>query len=82
MGLLRNLRRFAPKAKQLAEDNADKISENVDKVTDKINERTGGKYRDKLDKVDDAAKKFAERSGPDTGHSGDDPADGDGPRPS
>ena len=40
------------KVKKLAGDNADKISEGVDKATDIIDEKTGGKHTDKLDQVD------------------------------
>jgi hypothetical protein len=47
------------KAKSLALKNKDKISSTVTKATDKIDAKTGGKYADKLKKVDDAAKKFA-----------------------
>ena len=47
------------KAKKLAEDNKDKIADGVDKATDVVDDKTGGKYTDQLDKVDDAAAKFA-----------------------
>jgi hypothetical protein len=47
------------KAKGLALKNKDKISSTVSKATDSIDKKTGGKYADKLKKVDDAAKKFA-----------------------
>lgn len=57
MGLL-NKRNIA-KAKALAEKNKDKIASSVTKATDAIDKKTGGKHRDKLQKIDDAAKKFA-----------------------
>ncbi len=57
MGLL-NKRNIA-KVKSLAEKNKDKIAENVTKATGAIDAKTGGKYADKLKKVDDAAKKYA-----------------------
>ena len=57
MGLL-NKRNIA-KAKALAEKNKDKIASGVNKATDAIDKKTGGKHRDKLQKIDDAAKKFA-----------------------
>ena len=57
MGLL-NKRNIA-KAKALAEKNKDKIATNVNKATSAIDKKTGGKYADKLKKVDDAANKFA-----------------------
>lgn len=53
----------ADKVKGLAEKNAGKIAQGVDKATDAVNRKTGGKYADKLKKVDDAAQKFAEDSG-------------------
>ncbi len=57
MGLL-NKRNIA-KAKALAEKNKDKIATNVTKATSAIDKKTGGKYADKLKKVDDVAHKFA-----------------------
>ena len=51
------------KAKQLAEKNAAKLAKGVDKATDTVNKKTGGKYADKLQKVDEAANKFARKSG-------------------
>jgi len=57
MGLL-NKKNIA-KAKALAEKNKDKIASGVNKATDKIDQKTGGKHTDKLKKLDDAAKKFA-----------------------
>lgn len=47
------------KAKKLAEDNADKVADGVDKATDVVDDKTGGKYSDHLEKVDEAAEKFA-----------------------
>jgi hypothetical protein len=64
-------KRNIDKAKRLAEKNAAKIAEGVDKATDAVNKKTGGKYADKLEKVDQAAHKFAgsnatpDASGPD-----------------
>lgn len=39
------------KAKKAATDNADKVEEVVDKAADLIDEKTGGKYSDKLDQA-------------------------------
>ena len=47
------------KAKGLLNQNKDKVAEGVDKATDVVDDKTGGKYTDQLDKVDDAAAKFA-----------------------
>ena len=47
------------KAKKLADDNKDKIADGVDKATDVADSKTGGEHTEHLDKVDDAAAKFA-----------------------
>lgn len=47
------------KAKALAEKNKDKIASSVNKATDAIDKKTGGKHTDKLKKIDDAAQKYA-----------------------
>jgi hypothetical protein len=47
------------KAKKLVEGNKDKAAEGVDKATDVADSKTGGKHSEHLDKVDDAADKFA-----------------------
>jgi len=49
------------KVKMLAEKNKDKVADGVDKATDAIDSKTGGKYTDKLQKVDDAAAKYANK---------------------
>lgn len=58
------------KAKSLAEKNKAKIAEGVNKATDAIDKKTGGKHHDKLRKIDDAAKKYAGTA------ADDDPANG------
>jgi MT0933-like antitoxin protein len=58
MGLL-NAKNIA-KARALAEKNKDKIAAGVNKATEAIDKKTGGKHTDKLKKIDDAAKKFAD----------------------
>ncbi len=50
------------KFKKMATDNKDKVADGVDKATDVIDEKTGGKHTEHLDKADDAAAKFAGRS--------------------
>ena len=60
MGLFN--KRNLDKAKKLAEKNAAKIAGGVDKATDVVNKKTKGKYADKLEKVDQAAHKFAGQS--------------------
>jgi hypothetical protein len=46
-------------AKKFAMKNKEKIAAGVDKATDVIDKKTGGKHADKLKKVDDAAAKFS-----------------------
>jgi hypothetical protein len=46
------------KAKKLAEAHADKVSAAIDKVADVVDDKTGGKYADKIDKGAKAAKGF------------------------
>ena len=47
------------KIKNLANKNKDQVSSGVDKATDVVDSKTGGKHTDNLQKVDDAAAKFA-----------------------
>jgi hypothetical protein len=46
------------KAKKLAEEHADKVEQAIDKVADVVDDKTGGKYADKIDKGAEAAKGF------------------------
>ena len=46
------------RAKELADKHADKVEGAIDKVADVVDEKTGGKYADKIDKGVDAAKGF------------------------
>ena len=46
------------RAKELAEEHADKVGDAIDKVADVVDDKTGGKYSDKIDKGADAAKGF------------------------
>ena len=76
MGLLRNVRRLATpeniaKAKGAVAKNADKITDTVGKATTAIDGRTGGKYRDKLDKVEDTVARNLDKA----------KDEGDDPRP-
>ena len=77
MGLLNSVRKLAnkqniDKAKGLAAKNADKISGAVDKATSTIDQKTGGKYKDKLDKVNRAVDDNLEKlkDDPDEGAGG------------
>ncbi len=51
------------KAKKLAEDNADKLDDAVDKVADVADDRTGGKFADQIEKGAEAAKGLADKIG-------------------
>ncbi|MET0197193.1 antitoxin [Rhodococcus sp. RS1C4] len=57
MGFADNLKGIVDKGKELAAENSDKIEDVVDKAGDFIDDKTGGKYADKVDKVQEAAKK-------------------------
>ncbi len=46
------------KAKQFADDNPDKVNQGIDKGGDAIDQRTGGKHAEHVDKVQDGAKGF------------------------
>lgn len=71
VGLFDSVRKLATKqnidkAKGLAAKNADKITGVVDKATSTIDQRTGGRYRDKLDKVGDAVERNLQQAREDT----------------
>ena len=57
------------KAKELAGQHADKVEQAIDKVADVVDEKTGGKYADQIDKGAEAAKGFV-------GDEGDGPGEG------
>ena len=59
--------KFKDKAKDLVENQGDKIADGVDKATDFIDDKTGGKYTDKLDKVDEMAAKLDKSDDDDEG---------------
>lgn len=51
------------KLKKTAKDNADKVTDAVDKATDMVDDKTGGKYSEHLDKVDEKVKDVLEEDG-------------------
>ena len=53
-----DLKKVTSMAKDLVDKSGDKIASGVDKATDKLDEKTKGKYHDKLEKVDAAAQKL------------------------
>ncbi|AKK02079.1 antitoxin [Corynebacterium epidermidicanis] len=44
------------KAKELAEQNPDKVDQIIEKVGDVIDEKTGGKFSDQVDQAQEMAK--------------------------
>ena len=63
MGLFDKFKKSTDKAKDLVESQGDKIADGVDKATDLVDDKTGGKYTDKLEKVDDMADKLRDAKG-------------------
>ncbi|MBW0274410.1 hypothetical protein ATM97_09305 [Nocardia sp. MH4] len=57
MSLVDTLKGLLGKGKEAAAQNADKINDAVDKAGTFIDDKTGGKYSDKIEKGKDAAKK-------------------------
>ncbi|WP_054816461.1 antitoxin [Nocardia arizonensis] len=57
MSLADNLKKLVDKGKDAAAKNAPKINEAVDKAGDFIDQKTSGKYSDKIAKGKQAAKK-------------------------
>lgn len=53
---------FLDKAKDLLSQNADKVEQVIDKAGDIVDDKTKGKYTGAVDKVQDAAKNFAEKN--------------------
>jgi MT0933-like antitoxin protein len=52
---------FLDKAKDLLSQNADKVEMAIDKAGDFVDEKTQGKYSDTIHKVQEEAKKAAEK---------------------
>lgn len=57
MSLVDTLKGLLGKGKETVEQNADKINEAVDKAGTFIDDKTKGKYSDKIEKGKEAAKK-------------------------
>lgn len=51
---------FIDKAKDMMSGNKDKVKDGVEKAADMVDEKTGGKYSDQIDKGEEAAKDFVE----------------------
>ncbi len=52
------------KVKNLLSKNADKVETAIDKAGDVVDQKTQGKYTDKVNKVQDAAKKAVDKTDP------------------
>ncbi len=57
MGAFDSIKGLADKAKEFAAKNPDKVDQAIDKAGDIVDSKTGGKFADKVDKAQDAAKK-------------------------
>ena len=51
------------KARELAGQHADKVGDAIDKAANLVDEKTGGKYADHIDKGAEAAKGFVDGNG-------------------
>ena len=51
------------KAKDVAKDNADKLDGVIDKAADMADEKTGGKYSEKIDKAAESARNALDDQG-------------------
>ena len=76
---LNKLNKIADKAKVVVEKSGDKIAEGVDKATDMVDKKTGGKYHDKLEKVDQLAAKLDKKDDKAAGDEAETPAAEAGP---
>jgi len=52
---------FMDKLKGLAKGRGEQIDKDIDKAADVVDERTGGKHTDKIDKVAEKAKGLADK---------------------
>jgi hypothetical protein len=55
---------FLDKVKDLLSKNKDKVDTAIDKAGDIADQKTQGKYTDKIDKVQDAAKNAVDKNTP------------------
>ena len=55
------LRDWFNKGKKAAAENKDAVSEGVDKAGDFVDDKTGGKYEEHVDKGQEAAKDYIEK---------------------
>ena len=55
---------FLDKVKNLLAKNADKVDTAIDKAGDMVDKKTQGKYAQHVDKVQDAARKYVDKTNP------------------
>ncbi|WP_280421719.1 antitoxin [Nocardia carnea] len=79
MSLMDNLKNLAGKGQEAAAKNSDKINQAVDKAGDFLDQKTKGKYSDKIQKGKEAARKVVPPDHP--GGPGQTGEPGPGPRP-
>jgi len=63
MGFMDTLKGLVGKGKDYAAQNPDKVGSAIDKAGDQVDQRTGGKYAQHVDKAQDAAKKHLGATG-------------------
>ncbi|WP_327148510.1 antitoxin [Nocardia sp. NBC_01329] len=81
MSLMDNLKNLVGKGQETAAKNSDKINQAVDKAGDFLDQKTKGKYSDKIQKGKEAARKVVPPEQPGSpGHPGG-PGPGPDPRP-
>jgi len=61
MGLFDRFKRAKDKAGDLVDEHRDKIESGIDKAADVADDKTKGKYSDKIDKGADAARKGVDK---------------------
>lgn len=67
MSLMENLKNLVGKGQETAAKNSDKINQAVDKAGDFLDQKTKGKYSDKIQKGKEAARKVVPTEHPDGG---------------
>ena len=80
MDSVKGLLKHKDKAEDLAAQHSDKITDGVDKATDVVDDKTGGKYSEHLDTADEKVAEVVEglgdSGGDDAAGGGDDAAGG------
>lgn len=61
MGLFDAAKDAAAKGKDLAREHSDQVQDGIEKAGDLVDDKTGGKYADKVDKAQEFASDRAEK---------------------